>query len=308
MKSTKTTINFFPHLGLVHECAGHSGPIYAVDGDQSFIYSAAADKFVTRWNRETGQQDPFAIRCESSPFAIKLVNQQKILAIGLSNGHLHFVDLQNRVELHLYVQHQAGIFAMFEQKENHQLCVGDADGFLSVWDTQTLKLKIILPLCSSKIRAITALDQGRIAVANNEGEIIILETEFMNEIHRFYAHELGVSALCFDAETGQLISGGKDGMLRWWKTVNFQVFKALPAHKGAIYGIQHINEHYFATISRDKSIKVWDKATKGVVQKVEGKNQGHRHSVNGLWSDDNGTIATVGDDQILRVFQWMSKV
>jgi hypothetical protein len=105
MKSTKTIIKPYPQLQLTRECAGHSGPIYAVDGDDFFIYTAAADKFVTKWNRETGQQDPFAIRCESSPFAIKLVRQKNILAIGLSNGHLHFIDLQKRQELHLYVQH-----------------------------------------------------------------------------------------------------------------------------------------------------------------------------------------------------------
>ena len=308
MKSTETIINPNPQLQLTHECAGHAGPIYAVDGDAFFIYTAAADKFVTRWYRETGQQDPFAIRCESSPFAIKLVRQKNILAIGLSNGHLHFIDLQKRKELHLYVQHQVGIFAMFEQEDKQQLFVGDADGFLSVWDTQSLKLKIILPLCSSKIRAITALDQGRIAIGTNEGEIIIIETEFMNEIHRFYAHELGVSSVCFEAKTRQLISGGKDGMLRWWQVEDFQILRALPAHKGAIYGIMNLNEEYMVTVSRDKSIKVWDKSTQHVVQKVEAKNRGHRHSVNGLWTDQNGTVATVGDDQLLRVFHWMSKV
>jgi WD40 repeat protein len=308
MKSTETIINPNPQLQLTHECAGHAGPIYAVDGDDFFIYTAAADKFVTRWNRETGQQDPFAIRCESSPFAIKLVRQKNILAIGLSNGHLHFIDLQKPQELHLYVQHQVGIFAMFEQEDKQQLFVGDADGFLSVWDTQSLKLKIILPLCSSKIRAITALDLGRIAIGTNEGEIIIIETEFMNEIHRFYAHELGVSSVCFEAKTRQLISGGKDGMLRWWQVEDFQILRALPAHKGAIYGIMNLNEQYMVTVSRDKSIKVWDKSTQHVVQKVEAKNRGHRHSVNGLWTDQNGTVATVGDDQLLRVFHWMSKI
>lgn len=308
MKSTKTTINPLNHLSLEHECTGHSGPIYALDGDESFIYTASADKFVTRWNRETGKQDAFAIRCESSPFAIRLLNQKSIIAIGLSNGHLHIIDLQKRMELHLFTQHKAGIFALHADEARQHLFVGDADGFLSVWYTKSFQLKLIIPLCPSKIRAIHSMGDSRIAVANNDGEIIVLETEYMNEIHRFYAHEGGTSALYYDLSSGELLSGGKDGMLRWWKDLDFQIIRALPAHKGAIYGIQAIDAQHFVSISRDKSIKVWDNMTHKVIQKVEAKNHGHRHSVNAVWTDQRGTIATVGDDQLLRVFRWMSQM
>ena len=94
----------------------------------------------------------------------------------------------------------------------------------------------------------------------------------------------------------------------FFKDVDFQIIRALPAHKGAIYGIQAIDAQHFVSISRDKSIKVWDNMTQKVIQKVEAKNHGHRHSVNAVWTDQRGTIATVGDDQLLRVFRWMSQM
>lgn len=296
------------YLSLQHACVGHSGPIYAVEGDESYIYTASADKFVTRWNRETGKQDAFAIRCDSSPFAIRLLNQKSIIAVGLSNGYLHLIDIQKRMELHLFTQHKVGIFALHYDEETQQLFVGDADGFLSIWDTHTFRLKIIIPLCTSKIRALHSLGTSRIAVANNDGEIIVLDTEYMNEIHRFYAHEGGASALFHNQSSGELLSGGKDGMLRWWKDRDFQIIRALPAHKGAIYGIQSIDAQHVVSISRDKSIKVWDLSTNRVIQKVEAKNHGHRYSINGLWTDQQDTIATVGDDQLLRVFRWIPQM
>lgn len=77
MKSTKTIIDSTTELLPLQQFQGHSGPIYDIDFDDQFVYSAAADRFVTRWNKSTGEQDAFAIRCEAVPFSIQLFSQGK---------------------------------------------------------------------------------------------------------------------------------------------------------------------------------------------------------------------------------------
>jgi len=303
MKSTKTIIDSTSELRPIHLFSGHSGPIYDIDFDEAFVYSAAADRFVTRWNKSTGEQDAFAIRCEAVPFSIQLFFKGEKLAIGLASGQIHIVDVLQKRETHHFTQHQAGIFAMFETNDQRLLCVGDADGYLSVWETSSMKLLIILPLSCGKIRSIRQLNATSIVIAGGSGEVLVLETEYFNEIHRFYAHEAGTNALCIDKTRNELITGGKDGYLRWWDMKSFVLKKALPAHKGTIYGLECIDDDHFASVSRDKSVKIWKASDRKVIHKLSDKSSGHRRSINALCSNKNGQFAYAGDDKLIHLFE-----
>jgi WD40 repeat protein len=139
-------------------------------------------------------------------------------------------------------------------------------------------------------------------IAGGNGEVLQLELEYMNELQRFFAHEGGVSSLCFDHQHGQLITGGKDGYLRWWDAHTFQLMKALPAHKGSIYGIEFVHAGFFMSVSRDKTAKVWDAQHRSVVERWENKHALKRQSVNVLWSNQMGQFAFSGDDKIIHYF------
>ncbi len=304
MKSTKTIIDSTTEFIPTHVFQGHNGPIYAIDFDDSYVYSASADRFVTRWNKSTGKQDSFAIRCEAVPFTIQLFSLGKMLAIGLASGQVHIIDLEQKREIHHFTQHQAGIFSMFETNDKRLLCIGDADGFLSVWDTTTMKLLIILPLSCGKIRAIRQINQTKIVIAGGSGEVLILETEFFNELNRFYAHETGATVLCLDPTRKELITGGKDGYLRWWDSETLSLKKALPAHKGSIYGLEFIDENHFVTVSLDKSVKIWNAVERKVIHKITDKSIGHRRSVNTICSNGNGQFAYAGDDKLIHLFDF----
>ena len=125
------------------EFIGHSGQIFSIAFDGSFIYSAAADRFVTRWNVETEKQDKFAIRFEKTPYSIALISNNEKLAVGLENGDLHIFDLVNRIELKFYQQHKKAVFFLKENKSKKQFYSCDADGNVTVWNSDSLKLELI---------------------------------------------------------------------------------------------------------------------------------------------------------------------
>ncbi len=287
--------------------SGHSGAIYALAFDDEFIYSASADKYVTRWDLVLGTQDKFAIKFSNSPYSICLFDSHSKLAVGLDNGNLHFFDLKNRKELKFYIQHKTGIFSILENSAKKHLYSTDADGNLAIWNTENYDLQLFLPFDCGKIRRMCLDETGsKLFLACQDGYVRILETEYFNQIGEFYAHENGVTSLAFITENNQLITGGKDAILRIWNLETMQQIKAIPAHNFVIYDIQFINSDEFITVSRDKSIKIWSVNNLGVTQKIEFKNGGHIHSVNKIQQLNATTFATCSDDK--RIIIWEKAV
>ena len=282
---------------------GHSGAIYSLAFDNEFIYSASADKYVTRWNLELGTQDKFAIKFSNSPYSICLFSDNSKLAVGLDNGNLHFFDLNERKELKFYIQHKTGIFSLLENPEKQHLYSTDADGNLAIWNSTNFELQLFLPFDCGKIRRMCLDETGsNLFLACQDGCIRILETEFFNQIGEFFTHENGVTSLAYHTENKQLITGGKDAILRIWNVETMQQIKAIPAHNFVIYDILFLNPREFITVSRDKSIKIWSFEKLSVSQKIEFKNGGHIHSVNKIQQLNPTTFATCSDDK--KIIVW----
>ena len=284
--------------------SGHSGSIYSLNFDGNFLYSASADKYVTRWDLVLGTQDKFAIKFSNSPYSICLFDSNSKLAVGLDNGNLHFFDLNNRKELKFYTQHKSGVFSILENSAKKHLYSTDVDGNLAIWNTESYDLLLFLPFDCGKIRRMCLDETGtRLFLACQDGYIRILETEYFNQIGEFFAHENGATSIVFHAESKQLLTGGKDAILRIWNLETMGQSKAIPVHNFVIYDIQFLNPTEFITVSRDKSIKIWSLEKLIVLQKIEFKNGGHIHSVNKIQQLNATTFATCSDDKRIMIWE-----
>jgi WD40 repeat protein len=304
MSIQKATINSEPTFLKKQVLSSHSAAVYSLAYDGVQLYSSSADKYVTRWDLELGTQDKFAIKFSNSPYSICLFDANTKLAVGLDNGNLHFFDLKERKELKFYVQHKSGIFSILENPTKQQLFTTDAEGNLAVWNTQDLHLQLILPFDCGKIRRMALNSDGsKLFLACQDGTVRVLETDFFNQLEDFYAHVDGVSSIAVNPQNTLLFTGGKDAILRIWDLQTFQQVKAIPAHNYVIYDIQFLSDEQFITVSRDKSIKIWDATTLTVAQKIEFKNGGHIHSVNKIQRIDSETFATCSDDKKIIVWR-----
>jgi len=83
---------------------------------------------------------------------------------------------------------------------------------------------------------------------------------------------------------------------------NFEEVKSIPAHNFAIYDIVFDpSGKYFATASRDKSVKIWDYELMSVLERLEGNDgKGHINSVNKLMWMQDGTLLSAGDDRAIQ--------
>ena len=286
------------------EFIGHSGQIFSIAFDGNFIYSSSADKFVTRWNVITAEQDKLAIKFEKTPYSIALISKNEKLVVGLDNGDLHIFDLVYRKELKFYQQHKSAVFFALENKSKTHFYSCDNDGNLAVWNTNSLKLELFLPFNCVKIRRMTLnSDESKLFLACQDGFIRILETHFYNLIDEFYTHEGGVTALCLDPNNETiLMTGGKDAHLKVWNLTTKRCIKSIPAHNYVLYDILFLAYDKFVTISRDKSIKIWDKETFSVIQKIDSKSKGHKHSVNSIVKLNENSFVTASDDKTIKCF------
>lgn len=281
---------------------GHSGAVYSIQYDGNYIYSASADKYVVRWNVELGTQDKFAIRLPATPYSILLIDNNTKLIAGLSNGDIHIFDLKERKEIKFYKLHKKGVFAMAENPLKKQFYIADGEGTLSVWNTQTLDLLIHLPFDCGKIRRIIPSQDGSfVYLCCQDGKVRCIETTYFNLTEEFFAHEEGVGTL-LDRDENTFITGGKDAHIKLWDKDSTSCLKSIPAHNYMIYDLIRLNNETFVSVSRDKTIKVWDTASLSVIQRLDLKKGGHRHSVNCAVRIDENTFATASDDA--RIIVW----
>ena len=278
------------------EIREHAGAIYSLAFDGQFVYSASADHYVTRWNIETGIQDKFAIRFDKPVYTIH--TEKSRLFAGCNNGDLHVFDLQSRQEVKFFTQHRAAIFSMCVNSRVNHFYAGDAEGNLSIWDIDTLKLLSFLPLGCGKIRDIGLSESNEhILIAAANGQLILLESNTLNEVDRFLAHnEACTSVLSFD---DQVLTGGKDAYLRLWSSGG-EMIKAIPAHLFAVYRLIDMNGSLISA-SRDKTIKVWTKNLE-LIQRLDAESGGHSHSVNDIISISKDAFVSCSDDR--RIIIW----
>lgn len=286
------------------EILGHSAAIYTIDGYDDFVFTGSGDKFVAKWNLITGTQEKFAIKADDAVYKILLVNSASQLIIGTAKGAMHVIDLAQRQEIKHLVQHRSAIFCFLENPLTQHIYSADADGNLAIWEANTWKLLLFLPLDCGKIRSIELSEEGnQFFVGSQDGKIRLFNAHTFNELEVIDAHKDGCNALCLLSDK-QLLSGGKDAFIKVWNCNDqLKVTREIPAHNFAVYQLIKLrNGANFISISRDKTIKLWDSETLSVLQRIERKHGGHSHAVNAVYKKNESAFVTVGDDK--RIIYW----
>ncbi|MBK6892335.1 MAG: WD40 repeat domain-containing protein [Flavobacteriales bacterium] len=290
---------------------GHKGSVYALcpTASPGSFLSASGDGSVVRWNLSDPENGITEARVNRAIFALHRANDQ-LLYIGDEDGGLHVVDLAERQELQLERAHVKGIFAI-EELPDGRLAVAGGDGAISIWTTGgdgdgdgdpriTLQRKI--PLTDDKVRGLALnADGSLLAVACGDGSIHILDSSELNEHFTLPGHDIGANCVAWHPSKPVLVSGGKDGHLRLWRTdAEFQQLHAFPAHKDTIYHIAfNPDGSRCASASRDKSAKVWDGNSFDLLRKLDRNAGGHGYSVNTVLWLDGKTLITGSDDKAI---------
>lgn len=256
---------------------------------------------VGAWDIEKLASDGFSIKLDAPVFSLE--KSGELLFVGQGSGGVHVIDLLTRREIRHLKYHHLPVFRILTHSSRAELYFLGGDGILSIVDSSDFSLLWSLPISDDKLRSASLDSSGRnLFLGASDGYIRVLETNYYNVLFEIKAHEGGVYDMAW-ISTEELITVGRDGYIRIWRFADDQIVQkeAVPAHNFAIYSIDiSPSGKYFATASRDKTVKIWNPNDLSHPLRIARKGPiGHTHSVNVVrWLRDD-LLVSAGDDRDL---------
>ena len=109
-------------------------------------------------------------------------------------------------------------------------------------------------------------DRSRIALADSDGNIRILRADNLEELHRFRAHDSGVSSVAFHPSLPVLASGSSDGSVKVWE---YEQARLLATHYGSTGAVIMLdfspNGKLLVAECQDKATRIYDLGAAGVL-------------------------------------------
>lgn len=292
-------------ISLSHTLVGHQNPIFTVCSglDSSTVYTGGNDKGVVEWDIADGKFRRIVCSVPASVYTLLLLEEQGMLVIGMRNGEVWCVDVEKQ-ELKQKMRTEKGaVFALKVLSEKRELIATGEEGVAYVWSLETFDLLYRFRISDTTVRVIEPCEGlSQVVFGDKNGVVYLYDADDFREITRSHVHSMPVTALA--ATETSLFSGARDAKLVQLTLSDLSVVQSITPHMFTVYGIlPHPSLPILATISRDKSIKIWDALSLSLLKNVsmERGYDAHRLSINSAtWSGNQ--LITVSDDKLVKVW------
>jgi WD40 repeat protein len=131
------------------------------------------------------------------------------------------------------------------------------DGVCKLWDLPEGKERRRVTAHDSGVRVLASAGKT-LATAGFDGIIRLWDADG-NKLHDLPGHKGGVAPLFFAPKSGQLLSGGADGCVRFWNAATGEQARQLEASKDWITHLSlSPDEKTLATGGNDWTVRLWD--------------------------------------------------
>lgn len=293
------------NIQLHHVCTGHRAAVYALSaqGNRGGFLSAGGDGWIVAWDWTDPERGRLLASVDVQVFSVGMHTEADIVLAGNMHGGIHFIrqDAPNRSRN--IQHHQKGVFLFLLSSSS--VFSGGGDGILTRWSLPECRSTESLKVSSKALRAIAMRPDGEeLAIGSSDGNIYLLDADNMAIKRTLHgAHQHSVFALRYAPDGQTLVSGGRDAMLRAWKTEDYTLIREQAAHWFTINSIcWSPQDPLFATASRDKTIKIWDAQTLQLIKVIDAaRHSGHINSVNALlWMPEG--LVSASDDRTIRLW------
>jgi WD40 repeat protein len=284
---------------------GHKDAIFSLgfEAESEIFYSGAGDGFIVEWKLDGSGDGKLICKLPRPVYTFKILRELSILLAGTASGNLHVIDLKSSKEIKNIEAHTLGLYSI--ETSGDKLITAGGDGLIRIWSLLDFSLLQTLSYSNKSARTIALKPDGT-GFSVGYSDCMIREFVWGNPaffLESFLAHENSVFSILYHPITSNIISGGRDAMLKIWN--HSTLLKEIPAHN------YHINDikmnpscNLIATVSMDKSVKIWDSTSYQLLKVIDRfKQDCHSNSVNKvIWVNDKELI-TCGDDKLLFQFE-----
>jgi WD40 repeat protein len=285
------------------QLTGHTAAVFALaeGSGRGDFFSGAGEGWLVHWHLDAPDTGKLVAKVDNQVFAMLHLAEQGMLLAGTMHGGLHWIDLEHPEATRNVAHHQRGVFDLIQVDQFVYSAGGE--GVLTRWSIDEKRTVESIQLSNRSLRSLSyAPGINEIAVGASDGHIYILDASSLVIKHVVTkAHEPSVFCVRFSPDEQGLYSGGRDAHLRIWNPHdNYACLSEFPAHWYTLNSICfHPKGHLFATASRDRTIKIWDRADGQLLKVLDTiRHRCHINSVNKLlWLSGDEVLVSVSDDR-----------
>ncbi|MEP7134487.1 MAG: WD40 repeat domain-containing protein [Chloroflexota bacterium] len=300
--------------------AGHSNSIWATafSPDGKWLASGSSDHSVILWKVNQANQigTPIA-QMQGEVWALTTSPNGDQLAAGDEAGNIHVwkFDGKSLTDLAKF-NHPGGVLTLAYSHDGKWLASAGYDKTIHVWDVQTGKEAWKVENAhTDQIWALAfSPDDHMLASASFDTKAKLWDTT-THQIISTLDHQQGVFALAFNVDGTQLLVAGFEPNIYLWDLTNPAYIPQPGLLAGHIYSVNSLayNPQYpplLASTSDDKTLLVWDVATKEHTPAVLGLNESMEAVAfrpSGDWlasATDNNTVLLWQLDQKACLDKW----
>lgn len=287
----------------ISESTGHRSPIYGLCTYKpgSFL-TGGGEGWIAEWKLASPENARLFATVPTSIFSLYYLVEKDIVIAGDRDGGLHWIDSEKKSND--VFAHKNGVYGIYKIANN--ICTIGGDGYLTFWDIASQKAVESIQFSTSALRSL-ALDhlENELYLGSSDGflhkyNLNKSQIEYSLKIHEGAVFSLEVP------DDGEIISGGKDALLKVHYNNPPELIETINAHWFAIYAIR-MNpwDTVFATASRDKTIRLWESLNYSPITTIDyASHQGHVRSVNNLlWMEDGKHLISVSDDTKMIIWE-----
>jgi WD40 repeat protein/serine/threonine protein kinase len=283
-----------------------SGVAFAPDGHS--LATAGFRGRVSLWNSSAGSETLTL----AAPGAMKTVAFNPrgpfLAAAGTPRGEVLVWNLDHPEQPIVFPGHQKGVLCVSFSPDGNFLASGGEDPIVRIVDFQHPgKEPVLLQGHTNRIHALAYSPDGQLIASAGEGETILLHDPITGKLMQtLKGHTNGILCLAFSPDGRWLASGGwdKDSPVRLWDLQNDKQHE-LHGHTGLINAVA-FSPHglYLASASNDKSIRVWEVASRELSFKLEGS-PGPVQSI--AYHPRGRRLVSIGQDRMIRIWDIVTR-
>jgi WD40 repeat protein len=286
---------------------GHRDSVFtlATGNVPNQFFSAGADGQVAAWDATRPDLGTLLARIPASVYTLARDPLSGLLWVGQNYEGLQFIDPTQRQVIGSLRLTSGTIFDI--QLYQQTAFVALSDGVVVAIDVPTRTVRKHLKASGRAARCIAINPVEReVAVGYSDNLIRIFDLQTFDLKRTLNDAANSVFTVTYSPDFRLLLAGGRDAHLRAWDVeANYHLETDVVAH---LYTLNHAayspDGKWLATVSMDKTIKLWDAQTLQLRKVIDrARHGGHSTSVNRvLWLSDT-TFVTGSDDRTIALWR-----